>query len=266
MNCVFCRIVKGELGSDRVYEDEHVIAFRDIKPQAPTHVLVVPKQHLGSLSDLEDPDLASALLLAATSCRPERDASWYQLRERLAHLSLAQGFDELLCLPHVRGIETFWYQVETVRKVLKQFRGRVLLADEVGLGKTIEAGMVLKEYVLRGMAERVLVLVPASLVGQWREELEAKFGLAFATTHDALLRDDPATFWHKDRIIASLATARRREHAEILAARQLDLVIKSWQALNFSRVLVVEHARTHKIAAGSWRQTFEETVVTVYRS
>ena len=65
MNCVFCRIVKGELGSERVYEDERVLAFRDIKPQAPTHVLVVPKVHLGSLSDLEDPDLASALLLAA---------------------------------------------------------------------------------------------------------------------------------------------------------------------------------------------------------
>ena len=85
----------------------------------------------------------------------------------------------------------FWHQIETVRKVLKQFRGRVLLADEVGLGKTIEAGMVLKEYLLRGMAERVLVLAPASLVGQWREELETKFDIAFATTYDALLRDDP---------------------------------------------------------------------------
>ena len=86
--------------------------------------------------------------------RPESDGAWFGLRERFAHLGLAQGFDELLCLPHLRRRRDLWYQVETVRKVLKQFRGRVLLADEVGLGKTIEAGMVLKEYALRGMAER----------------------------------------------------------------------------------------------------------------
>ena len=108
---------------------------------------------------------------------PETGGRCSRLRERLAHLGLAQGFDELLCLPHLTGVEPLWHQIETVRKVLKQFRGRVLLADEVGLGKTIEAGMVLKEYALRGMAERMLVLTPASLVGQWREELETKFGL-----------------------------------------------------------------------------------------
>jgi SNF2 family DNA or RNA helicase len=101
----------------------------------------------------------------------------------------------------------------------------VLLADEVGLGKTIEAGMVLKEYLLRGMAERVLVLTPASLVGQWREELETKFDIACATTHDALVREDPDAFWDQKRVIASLATARRREHAQRLAARDFDLVI-----------------------------------------
>ncbi len=165
------------------------------------------------------------LLAAAASKPPEQDGAWHLMRERFAHLGLAQGFDELLCLPHLRGIETFWHQVETVRKVLKQFRGRVLLADEVGLGKTIEAGMVLKEYLLRGMAERVLVLTPASLVGQWREELETKFDVPCATTHDALLRDGPDAFWDQKRIIASLAVARRREQAERLSRRNFDLVI-----------------------------------------
>lgn len=165
-------------------------------------------------------------VLTEAACKlPESDGAWHLLRERFAHLGLAQGGDELLCLPHLRGIETFWYQVETVRKVLKQFRGRVLLADEVGLGKTIEAGMVLKEYLLRGMAERVLVLTPAPLVGQWREELETKFGIDCATTHDAMLREDPDSFWDQKRVIASLATARRREHAERLAACDFDLVI-----------------------------------------
>ena len=180
------------------------------------------------LLDIDIPfeaELDLAPLLAATHRPPHSDGRWYRLRERFSHLSLAQGFDELLCLPHLRGTETLAHQVETVRKVLKRFRGRVLLADEVGLGKTIEAGMVLKEYLLRGMVERVLVLVPASLVGQWREELENKFDIPCASTHDSLLRDDPERFWSQPRLIASLAVARRREHAERLVDRNFDLVI-----------------------------------------
>jgi SNF2 family DNA or RNA helicase len=101
----------------------------------------------------------------------------------------------------------------------------VLLADEVGLGKTVEAGMVLKEYLLRGMVESVLVLAPASLVGQWREELETKFDISCATTHDDLLRADPDRFWQEKRLIASIALARRSEHAARLAGRSFDLVI-----------------------------------------
>src|SRR6516164_7198851 len=170
-------------------------------------------------------ELDLAPLIAAVQKPPDHDGGWYDLRERFACLDLAQGFDELLCLPHLNGIETFWYQVETVRKVLKQFRGRVLLADEVGLGKTIEAGMVLKEYLLRGMVDRVLVLTPAALVGQWREELEMKFGFAGATTQDALLREDADAFWNRNRIIASIATARRQEHAERVLRHNFDLVI-----------------------------------------
>jgi histidine triad (HIT) family protein len=65
MSCIFCRIAAGELPSDRVFEDADVLAFRDIHPQAPTHVLIVPKAHLASLHDLADARLAGALLSAA---------------------------------------------------------------------------------------------------------------------------------------------------------------------------------------------------------
>jgi superfamily II DNA or RNA helicase len=153
------------------------------------------------------------------------DPDWFRLRGELVQLGLFQGFDELLCLPLLRGVETHWYQVETVRKVLKQYRGRVLLADEVGLGKTIEAGMVMKEYMLRGMAEHVLILTPASLVGQWREEMAEKFAIDCATTHDRLLRDDPAAFWAQPRVIASIAAARRKEHAALLSEQRYDVVV-----------------------------------------
>ncbi len=54
MDCIFCRIVAGKIPSDIVYQDEEVIAFRDIHPQAPVHLLVVPKKHIACLSDLKE--------------------------------------------------------------------------------------------------------------------------------------------------------------------------------------------------------------------
>ncbi len=65
MDCVFCRIVSGALPAEVVREDAATVAFRDIRPQAPTHVIVVPRVHVGSLHELADPELAGALLLAA---------------------------------------------------------------------------------------------------------------------------------------------------------------------------------------------------------
>ena len=149
--------------------------------------------------ELVNPDAIDIVGLNA-----DPDPTAFLLRGELARLGLFEGFDELLCLPALQGVEAHWYQVETVRKVLKQYRGRVLLADEVGLGKTIEAGMVLKEYILRGMAERILILTPASLVGQWHDEMASKFGIDCATSHDPLLRSDPAVFWAQPRVIASI--------------------------------------------------------------
>ena len=51
-NCLFCKIVKGEIPSTKVYEDERVLAFRDIAPMAPTHILVIPKKHIGSVNEV----------------------------------------------------------------------------------------------------------------------------------------------------------------------------------------------------------------------
>jgi superfamily II DNA or RNA helicase len=170
--------------------------------------------------ELANPD---AIEIDCADANP--DPASFRLRGELVRLSLFEGFDELLCLPALQGVEAHWYQVETVRKVLKQYRGRVLLADEVGLGKTVEAGMVLKEYILRGMAERVLILTRASLVGQWRDEMAGKFGIDFATSHDPLLRSDPQTFWAQKLVIASIASARRKDQAEILADMSYDVVV-----------------------------------------
>jgi histidine triad (HIT) family protein len=65
MDCIFCRIAAGKLPATQVYADERCIAFRDIRPLAPVHVLVVPRVHVASLWELDDPELAGALLVAA---------------------------------------------------------------------------------------------------------------------------------------------------------------------------------------------------------
>ena len=66
-DCLFCRIAGGELDADLVYEDDAVLAFRDINPQAPTHVLIVPRKHVATINDLEadDAEMVGAMFLAA---------------------------------------------------------------------------------------------------------------------------------------------------------------------------------------------------------
>jgi histidine triad (HIT) family protein len=64
-SCLFCRIVRHEIPAKIVREDEHTVAFRDIDPKAPTHVLVIPKAHVASLDEARDPALVGRLMLAA---------------------------------------------------------------------------------------------------------------------------------------------------------------------------------------------------------
>jgi histidine triad (HIT) family protein len=65
--CLFCRIAAGEIPAKLVYEDDDVVAFRDINPQAPTHILIIPRRHIASVNDLEagDAELVGRLYLAA---------------------------------------------------------------------------------------------------------------------------------------------------------------------------------------------------------
>ncbi len=66
-DCLFCKMVRGEIAPKKVYEDERVLAFRDINPQAPTHVLVIPREHIATINDLrpEHAALVGGLYLAA---------------------------------------------------------------------------------------------------------------------------------------------------------------------------------------------------------
>lgn len=66
-DCLFCKILDGEIPCDRVYENDHVIAFRDVNPQAPTHILVIPRKHISTVNDLtaDDKNIVGEMVLAA---------------------------------------------------------------------------------------------------------------------------------------------------------------------------------------------------------
>jgi histidine triad (HIT) family protein len=74
LSCLFCRIIAGEIPALKVYEDERMIAFNDINPQAPMHVLVVPKQHIATVNDLSpaNDDLVGAMVRTAATIAKER--------------------------------------------------------------------------------------------------------------------------------------------------------------------------------------------------
>jgi SNF2 family DNA or RNA helicase len=166
------------------------------------------------------PPLAGLMtrLAAASGIDPGRSA----LVDQAVAVLRRPGFDTLLSLPQLT-FEPFDYQRDTASTVLRRMRGRAILADEVGLGKTIEAGLILSELRLRGLADRALVLTPAGLVEQWRDELERKFGLptAILTGRTGV----PGGRGGGPVLLASLAAARRDPLKSELARDGWDLVV-----------------------------------------
>jgi SNF2 family DNA or RNA helicase len=154
------------------------------------------------------------------------DVKAFDLALRAARLALHAGFDRLIALPLVRDVEPLEYQTRTAQTVLRRFRGRALLCDEVGLGKTIEAGLVLAELVMRGLVRSVLVLVPPSLIEQWQGEMRRKFSIELVSHDDPAFRDRGTQAWGEfDRVIASIHTAKREPHRAAIQARTWDMVV-----------------------------------------
>jgi SNF2 family DNA or RNA helicase len=150
---------------------------------------------------------------------PWDDWTMFQLAYEAEKAELVHSFEDLQCLSHLKGVEPMQHQIDTAKKVLMEMRGRAILADEVGLGKTIEAGLILKEYMIRGLVRKVLILVPASLVLQWVRELNQKFGIPAAAQKKAYM-------WEQvDVIVASMDTAKREPHREIVLRQEYDMLI-----------------------------------------
>jgi len=155
----------------------------------------------------------------------------FDLNYEATRLSLAYAYDHLLSLSFTRtNLEP--YQVEAVYKTLNSYKHRILLADDVGLGKTIETGMILKELSLRGFANRVLIIVPAPLRFQWQGELRERFDESF------IIYDSPyieaikgslpkdANVWEvNQKIITSLDFAKREEVLNELERTTWDVIV-----------------------------------------
>ena len=149
----------------------------------------------------------------------------YELALEGYSIRFKESFNNLICLNTLNNIRSFWYQEETAKKVLKSFRGRALLADEVGLGKTIEALIILKEYIQRGMVKSCLILTPTPLVSQWKEELNTKFGFNIPSTDDHDYRIKGEAFWEEPFILASINHAKSKNNFKIVTDREYDMVI-----------------------------------------
>ena len=181
----------------------------------------------------------------------EFDEPWrFDLRTRAAHLLVCNREGQLSnartdLLPH---------QVSVAHKVVANPRRRFLIADEVGLGKTIEAGMILYALRQRGQARRVLIITPAGLTLQWQEEMEDKFGLKFAVYHEDV--DGSLAFDRFDYLVASVDTLkldRPLKGGKREGHKTMVLGGRDWDVIIFDEA--------HKLSAKTWSpQKTEKTL------
>ena len=172
---------------------------------------------------------------AGAGPRPKRafgaDGRRFRLAAEAERIRLAHLFDPYLAV-HASHIEPLPHQITAVYgEMLPRQPLRFLLADDPGAGKTIMAGLLIRELMLRGDLERCLIVAPGSLVEQWQDELESKFGLAF----DLLTRerveaagaDGGNPFAGSSRLIARLDVLSRSEdlRRRLEAVKEWDLVV-----------------------------------------
>ncbi|MCA1023014.1 DEAD/DEAH box helicase [Halobacillus litoralis] len=168
------------------------------------------------------PDQTFIHSLSSHLDQSEHLASWegFKLAYQAAQFKTVPDFGGLLALEHLPHVNFMEHQVEAAETVVHQMNGRAILADEVGLGKTLEAGLILKEYMIRGRASKVLILTPASLVNQWIQELNEKFYIQAASP-----RKKQASWKEWDVAVTSIDMAKREHHREEILSQEYDFII-----------------------------------------
>lgn len=175
----------------------------------------------------------------------------FDLRTQAMRLKLAYKYDDRVYLSNVRIELSYPHQIFVAHRVVQTYKPRFILSDEVGLGKTIEAGLILKELRARGLVHRILITVPANLVNQWETELRKKFNERF-TIYDGptvrfLQREHPdKNVWTlRESVICSLPFARHPNRRVEIASASWDLVI----------IDEAHHVRRYLESDGSHRAT-----------
>ncbi|WP_163526349.1 DEAD/DEAH box helicase [Halobacillus ihumii] len=154
--------------------------------------------------------------------QPDSLCSWdeFKLGYNALHYRSVPEFNGVLSTKHLPHVDFLDHQIQACEKVIHEMNGRAILADEVGLGKTLEAGLILKEYMIRGMAKKVLILTPASLVNQWIQELNEKFYIQAATP-----RKKVAAWSDWDITVTSIDMAKRENHKDEILSISYDMII-----------------------------------------
>lgn len=168
-----------------------------------------------------DDDFIDELQSRVESDGPFSDWNLFQMAYETEKTTMTPEFDGLKALDHLPNMSFLEHQIDCCKQVLEDMNGRAILADEVGLGKTIEAGLIMKEYMIRGLAKKILILVPASLVSQWRDELNEKFYIPAITKPK---RDQDAWEYY-DILISSIDTAKRSPNKEKILNIDYDLLL-----------------------------------------
>ena len=175
----------------------------------------------------------------------------FDLLSEALRLSTVYEYDRMVSLSSSR-INLEPYQIFAVHQVLNAFPHRYLIADDTGLGKTIETGMILEELAARGRAERVFVVAPASICSQWKDELKKAFSRDYVIYDGPYLRQlmeklpPEQNPWEREpRIITSLDLAKRDEF-------RAELERTTWDVVIFDEA--------HKLSARRYGSRVEETL------
>src|SRR5690349_5726562 len=174
----------------------------------------------------EEAQTLAGVIPASSATAGAVDADHLRLLIESARIRLAYMHDRQFAVS-LSGIRTLPHQIEAVyQRMLPQPRLRFLLADDPGAGKTIMAGLLLKEMKLREAIERILILCPAPLTIQWQDELLRWFGEPFEIIFSAVDQQQLVNPWQRaTQVIASLDYAKQEDVRERVWQQRWDLVI-----------------------------------------
>lgn len=222
-----------ELRVSEVIENDGLIIYRGATPD-------------GNEAELEEIDLKHTIQFTAPQARllagQIDPGNWYRLRYATLCHKVALERSELRGLSGART-RLLPHQLYIAHQVARRHNPRVLLADEVGLGKTIEAGLIIRQRLLTGRARRVLILVPEALQHQWLAEMQNRFGLRFALFDEERCQqvgtDNP--FETEQLVLAAI------DFFMLFERRQADALAADWDLLVVDEA---HHLEWSELAAG----------------